>query len=176
MKGPTIAPSRVSGIKAYSYIEGVESNSHSKEGGRKGFWVKALRRPKELPSVKSHAELITHKQPPELLQICCLLARVPQNTHRAENHPFHTVSWPVQKLRCNYRLIVPPPYSSRMKTDGNIDLNDFLAKLPQPMKVIYEKADPEKLINLMLPIGIICKEARRVAAAFWVWLCVTDGE
>lgn len=63
-----------------------------------------------------------------------------------------------------------------MKTDGNIDLNDFLAKLPQPMKVIYEKADPEKLINLMLPIGIICKEARRVAAAFWVWLCVTDGE
>ena len=173
MKGPPIISSWVSGIKAYSYIEGAGSNSHCKGGNKKGFWVKALRKPKESPPAKNHA---TYKQSPELLQICYSLARVQQTTYKTENHLFHTVSWPVQKLRCNYSLTVPPPYNSHMKTDGNIDLNDFLAKIPQSMKIIYEKADPEKLINLMLPIGIICNEARRLAATFWVWLCVTDGE
>ena len=125
--------------------------------------------------MKNHVECITYKNPPELLQICCSLARIPQTTHRTENHLFHTVSWPVQRLRRSYSLTVPPPYNTHMKTDGSIDLKDFLAKLPQPMKVIYEKAGPEKLINLMLPASIICNEARRIAATFWVWLCVTDG-
>ncbi|KAF8467317.1 hypothetical protein BDZ91DRAFT_141473 [Kalaharituber pfeilii] len=42
------------------------------------------------------------------------------------------------------------------------------------MKMVYTKADPKKLINLMLPGRVICDEARKVAAIFWLWLCITD--
>lgn len=88
----------------------------------------------------------------------------------------HSITWPVQKLQAEYGLIVPPPYHKDIKGDGHIDLSDFIDKLPESMKGIYHKANPERLINLMLPEGVICQEARKVAATFWLWLCITDGE
>jgi len=127
-----------------------------------------------------------HEEPPsspsksvvskELYKICCALSRIPHTTFAVGNSTYHSVKWPIQKLRSDYALIVPPPYNTDIRLDVAIDLSDLLYKLPDSMKIIYEKADPKKLINLMLPEGVIDSEARKVAAAFWLWLCIVDGE
>jgi len=112
----------------------------------------------------------------ELYKICCVLSRIPDTAFTAGNSTYHSVRWPIQKLGSDYALTIPPPYSTNIRLDVAIDLSDLLCKLPDSMKIIYEKADPKKLINLMLPEGVIGMEARKVAAAFWLWLCITDGE
>lgn len=120
---------------------------------------------------------VTVKQPSSnLFQICCALSRLSPTTSTADNLECHSVKWPVQKLGCEYGLTIPPPYHTEIKPNVAIDLTEFLGKLPDSMKLIYEKTDPKKLINLMLPEGAVCDEARKVAAAFWLWLCITDGE
>ncbi|RPB22706.1 hypothetical protein L211DRAFT_869186 [Terfezia boudieri ATCC MYA-4762] len=142
------------------------------------IWRMAARRQKRL---KKHKEPSYSLSEPdvsegysELYRVCCVLSRIPLTTFTAGNSTYHSVKWPVQKLGSNYALTVPSPYSTDIRLDVAIDLSDLLCKLPDTMKTIYEKADPKKLINLMLPEGVIGKEARKVAAAFWLWLCITD--
>ena len=138
---------------------------------------------KQRKGLKKHEEQLYAPSEPDvnedfskLYKVCCVLSRTPYTTFTAGTLTYHSVKWPIQKLGSDYSLTVPPPYSTDIRLDVAIDLSNILCKLPDSMKIIYEKADPKKLINLMLPEGVISSEARKVAAVFWLWLCVTDGK
>ncbi|KAF8418980.1 hypothetical protein EV426DRAFT_709489 [Tirmania nivea] len=176
-----VAQSVISQVK-YTTASGTNSENNKSDSGTKAWLAKVsviwrlahtrLKRPKR------HEESSYSPSEPEgfseLYQLCCVLSRIPHTAVTADNSAYYSVKWPIQKLGSEYSLTVPPPYSADIRLDVAIDLSDLLCKLPDSMKIIYEKADPKMLINLMLPEGIICSEARKVAAAFWLWLCVTD--
>jgi hypothetical protein len=56
------------------------------------------------------------------------------------------------------------------------DIKDVTLQLPLRAQEIIAKADPSALVERMLPSGVISSEARYIAACFWAWLCVIDGQ
>lgn len=110
-----------------------------------------------------------------LLSVTCRLARIDQAAPR-ENlaGSLHHIEWPVSKFQRSYRLLVPPP-CTETPPETFTDIGNFTDKIPERMRAVHQKANPEKLVGLMLPEQIICPEAREIGAIFWLWLCITDG-
>ena len=84
-------------------------------------------------------------------------------------------------LNRSYMIVVPLPCSSILSCDRlpsgsrGIDLSNFLINLPTLATPIIRRANPEALIDRMLPVSIFPTGARHIAACFWAWLCVLDG-
>lgn len=88
-------------------------------------------------------------------------------------------------LNRDYSIDLPHPTDSDKSTFPNImrlnrgaqpDFMDFAHKMPMSAQSIIEAADPVSLANGMLPPTLAPLKARHLAACFWAWLCVIDGE
>ena len=81
-----------------------------------------------------------------------------------------------------HTIVLPPSYQmfftaeSSIRESAEIDLSQFLIRLPRKAKTIIERTDPEGLISKMFPFPVTKPGARYVAACFWSWLCVLDGK
>ena len=119
----------------------------------------------------------THvQQHSQLHNICMVLSRIVKAQLTAgANNGTQRASFKVESLGREFVLVLPAPMGKLIAAESDINLGSIVDRLTNKMKVIYKKADPATLINNMLPQGVICTDVRIVAAAFWLWLCITDG-
>lgn len=81
-----------------------------------------------------------------------------------------------------YTMLLPDLEFGLLKSGGNsqesthLSLGAFLINLPINVASIIKQADPVGLVNRLFPSSLAPEGARYVAACFWSWLCVLDGQ
>ncbi|RPA81049.1 hypothetical protein BJ508DRAFT_326880 [Ascobolus immersus RN42] len=95
------------------------------------------------------------------------------STSMADNQ--ECVSFPVKTLDKEAKLLVHRPVHHAGAPDTEL-VEDFVGSFVHDVQRIQKKANPELLAQLMLPKDIVGREAQKLAASFWLWLCVVDDE
>lgn len=87
-------------------------------------------------------------------------------------------------LEQNFDLLLPAPVDPSegdafrrggVDFTNGITIESFVRDLPSNAQQIVEAANPVGLAERMLPVGLLSRGAGVIAACFWAWLCIIDG-
>lgn len=118
---------------------------------------------------------------PEILNICSDLTFSAATIGASPvKYACNTGTFDVPSIQRKAQLHVGEPLIERSieEYDNDCELvEDFLAFVPNTTAVMKkkDKAAAHLLANLMLPHDVYPREVRKVAATFWLWLCIVDG-
>lgn len=84
-------------------------------------------------------------------------------------------------LATSYEVLTPCPvtpteFSPIVGGPTGIVIDEFANRLPKIAHSVIRRVRPEAFVNRVLPKGWIQPGARLVAAVFWAWICILDGE
>ncbi|KAI9734611.1 MAG: hypothetical protein M1834_002212 [Cirrosporium novae-zelandiae] len=81
-------------------------------------------------------------------------------------------------LRLPYPVIEASHHSNgdHLGTCEDLEISDFIAKLPLEVQNTVHDADPMAFVDRMLPKNAVSDSARMTAAGFWMWLCAIDED
>lgn len=91
------------------------------------------------------------------------------------SNAMEALSFPVNTLNKNAELKIIMPTHRPGEPDSEL-VADFVSSFDCDVLKILKKANPELLAQLMLPKDLVGHEAQKIAACFWLWLCVVDGK